>query len=262
MTATDTGPRIAIPVRIIGPATDPIVAASELFVDAIAGLVREAGALPVLVEPGTEESIEQVLATCHGILIPGGGDISPALYGEKTDHPMLFGIDDTQDQFDLAVMRFAFENERPLLAICRGMQLLNVFCGGTLHVHLESSPVNHSVPLVTGLEMSTHEIALLPGTRCATAYGNVRAINATSGHHQAVDSLGVGLRASAVAPDGIVEAIERNEESLWVLGIQWHPERDFPDAELRLPVFTAFVEQAQRVSLNSPYPADPERTAS
>ncbi|MDQ0864577.1 gamma-glutamyl-gamma-aminobutyrate hydrolase family protein [Arthrobacter globiformis] len=248
--AEQPAPRIAIPVRLGdsgAAAVDPRVEAARTIFNAVVGLIRESGAEPVLIEAGSDEQLEQALASCHGFVVPGGGDVDPSLYGGPEDHATLFGVDRQQDLLDAGVIRFALRNRLPFLGICRGMQLLNVVRGGTLHVHLEGGNVTHSVPPVNGLELSIHHVSLVEGTRCAAAYGSTPQIDVTSGHHQAVHDLGTGLRASAVAADGLVEAIETYGDDTWALGIQWHPEVPFLRDEARLPVFRALKAEADLI---------------
>lgn len=255
-------PRIAIPARIFEPATgyaDPRMRGAQMVFNAVVDLIRESGAQPVIVEQGPEASIERTLRSCHGFVVPGGGDVDPELYGAPSGHPTLFGVNREQDILDSQVIRFALNSRRPLLGICRGMQLLNVVSGGTLEIDLGLSSVKHALPPLTGLEMSVHEVKFVEKTRCASVFGSVPSIEVASSHHQAVDVLGEGLRAAAYAADGIVEAIESVDDARWTLGIQWHPEADIPQARLRLPVFTALKDAAQLIVIPAPPAPEPVR---
>ena len=255
--AESTVPRIGIPARLSGlgcGSADPRMEAAQKVFDAVVELIRESGAEPVVIGPGTAEDLEAMFGTCQGFVLPGGGDVDPTLFGGATDDATLFGVDVEQDNLDIAAIRYGLDNALPILGICRGLQLLNVVYGGTLHIDLETGSVAHSDKEgASGMDFAVHEVNLLSGTRCAAAFGDAVRIKIASAHHQAVDVLGPGLQISAQAEDGLVEAIETTDDS-WVLGIQWHPEAPIPAAELRLPVFSALKAEAERVRLG---PADP-----
>ncbi|MYW67756.1 gamma-glutamyl-gamma-aminobutyrate hydrolase family protein [Streptomyces sp. SID8379] len=233
-------PVIGIPVRLSAsnaPGTDPRVAGANRIFDDIVTLVRESGATPLLLTPGAD--LDARLARCHGFVAPGGGDVDPALYGGPADHPALYDVNHEQDGLDLAVIRHALAAELPLLGICRGLQLLNVARGGTLHLDLAPSAVVHDPPAETGEEWALHDVRLEPDSRCARAFGADR-LPIASGHHQAVDRVGQGLRVTARAADGCVEGLEPVADGgAWVVAVQWHPEAEVPEPALRAPLFRA-----------------------
>ncbi|MBO1331878.1 gamma-glutamyl-gamma-aminobutyrate hydrolase family protein [Streptomyces sp. VRA16 Mangrove soil] len=236
-------PVIGIPVRLSpadAPDTDPRVAGANRIFDDIVTLVREAGATPLLLSPGAD--LDAALARCHGFVAPGGGDVDPALYGGPVGHPALYDVNREQDALDLAVIRHALTAGLPLLGICRGLQLLNVARGGTLHVDLAPGSVVHDPP--TGTEWAPHDVELERGSRCARAYGRER-LPIASGHHQAVDRVGQGLRVVARAADGCVEGLEPVDGGgAWLVAVQWHPEADVPEPALRAPLFEALARAA------------------
>ncbi len=198
--------------------------------------VRRAGGLPLLLAPGDERP-EDVLDHVDGIVFSGGGDLDPS-YFEADPHPTQYGVDDERDRFELALMRGALERETPILAICRGLQVLNVVQGGDLHVHLPDvygEAVLHRHPERRPIE---HSVRLDPGSHLAKIYGSTE-LRTISWHHQAVNRLGAGLAASAWAPDGTIEAVEVAGRP-WVLAVQWHPEMQPEDPRL----FAAFVRAA------------------
>jgi putative glutamine amidotransferase len=226
--------------------SDPRVDAARTIFNAVVGLIRESGAEPVLIEAGSEENLERAPLELPRFRGPRWLGYGPALYGGRVERPMLFGVNGDQDRRDANVIRFALRNHRPFLGICRGMQLRNVVRDGTVHVHLDGGAVAHAVPPVSGLELSIHQVSLVEGTCCAAAFGSVPQIDVTSGHHQAVDALGVGLRVSAVAADGLFEAIETDGDT-WApsehLAVIPGPRAARPDAEplgndfLNLPTY-------------------------
>ncbi|MBD0707059.1 MULTISPECIES: gamma-glutamyl-gamma-aminobutyrate hydrolase family protein [unclassified Streptomyces] len=249
-TTEHSAPLIGIPVRLSdgdAPGADQrIVEANRIF-DDVVELIRAAGAEPVLIHPSADgNSLESQLSGCRGIVVPGGGDVDPALYGADPEHPSLYDVNPAQDVLDIAVVRYALANRLPYLGICRGMQLLNVLRGGTLHIDLPETSVAHNP--VDGEEWTVHDATLTADSAVAEVFGTER-IPVSSGHHQAVDRVGEGLRVTARADDGCVEAIEAypapgaSESTAWTVGVQWHPEAFVPSPELRLPLFRALLQQ-------------------
>lgn len=180
-------------------------------------LLAAAGCLPVLIPlvPGAEHLADRL----DGLLLPGGPDVDPALYGQ-TAHPRTRAAGPAMDTAELALLERAHRAGLPVLAVCRGMQLLNVHRGGTLHQHL---------PEVTGDEghcpsdgtytFGRQPVELRPGSRIARVYADGEP-DAACHHHQAVDKLGAGLTVTARAPDGVVEAVEADDHP-FAVGVQW-----------------------------------------
>ncbi|HEY8318898.1 MAG TPA: gamma-glutamyl-gamma-aminobutyrate hydrolase family protein [Amnibacterium sp.] len=236
----DDRPAIGIPVRLHAEdgTPDALVAAVDELFAAIVGLVRRSGAEPVLLEAGLRG-----IGDCDGFVVPGGGDVSPARYGGPADDPTLWGVSAEQDELDVAVLQHALDHGRPVLAICRGMQLLNVVLGGSLEVDVAESSVVHRLPAAAEFAFAVHDVQVEPGSRCAAAYGFAPALAVQSGHHQAVARIGSGLRPTAFAADGLVEGVETEDAGRWVVGVQWHPE--VAAEEQRLPLFIALKEAAE-----------------
>ena len=192
--------------------------------EAVCDAVLAAGGEPVVWHGGDRAAIAEAtarLSRFDAVVLPGGGDLSPTRYAQAAD-AACEAPDDLQDEFDLAVIRAVLGGTGPAdapgdaiptLAICRGLQVLNVACGGTLRQHLPDGPVPH----LGGL----HEVTIARGTRLGRLAG-ADTITVSSYHHQAIDRLGAGLRAIACAPDGCVEAVEHGAAG--VLAVQWHPE--------------------------------------
>jgi putative glutamine amidotransferase len=183
-----------------------------------------AGLIPLIVPPLNDPTrVGEILDSAGGLLLTGGEDVNPELYG-ATPHPKLGEIQRERDATELALLKAARDRGVPVLAICRGIQLLNVAYGGTLYQDLPSehpSSVNHDSE--KSRDSRTHDVTITPGTRLAAATGaTTMAVN--SYHHQAVRQLGDGLRVTAVAPDGVIEGVEVDDPAWWVLSVQWHPE--------------------------------------
>jgi putative glutamine amidotransferase len=192
--------------------------------------VERAGGLPVVVPP--VEGSTELLELLDGLVFTGGSDLDPSLYGQAA-HPETTGVHRARDRAELALMREALRRDMPVLGICRGMQLLNVALGGGLHQHLGSA--THKGP--PG-RYTFHDVTVDAGTRLAEVLG--AGTRTHSCHHQAPDRLGEGLRASAHAEDGTIEAVEKPSARL-ALGVLWHPEED----EVRgAPLFRELVAQA------------------
>ncbi len=207
------------------------------YVDA----VRLSGALPVLLPPG-EASPHELLDAIDGLVLCGGGDIDPARFGGRSGHTSQYATCAERDDFEFALVRASLERGLPLLAICRGLQVLNVSRGGTLHVHL-ADVVGEQVPHRLSQDRHTlHPVRVDSESRLAAVLGSA-SVEVASWHHQAVDRLGAGLRAVAWAEDETIEAIEL-EGRAEVLAVQWHPELQV--AEEGSPHRRLFRELAER----------------
>jgi len=210
--------------------------------------IEAAGGLPVVIPPMEEAAIEPLLDRLEGICLSGGPDIDPANYGAAPD-PELGPTEPDLDRFELALARRADARGLPILAICRGVQALNVVRGGSLHQHLPdlSEEIPHRQPNPS--DEASHAVSIEPSSRLAAALGGqetgvAEEIDVNSFHHQAIDRLGEGLRVTAVAPDGVVEGVE-DPDSAFVIGVQWHAEtlvhRPYEEA-----LFRSFVEACRR----------------
>lgn len=192
-------------------------------------LVAGAGMVPMLLVPGHGTD---VLDRIDGLLIPGGPDIEPALYGRAPD-PRLGAVLPELDALEMTMVRAAADTRVPILGICRGQQLVNVALGGTLHQHLDAHPQWNEDPSGT-----VHEVRIVAGTHLHDVLGLDR-VDVNSGHHQAVDLVAPRLRIAAFSEDGCVEAIEAPE--MRIMCVQWHPE-EMPDAVSSRRLMTGFAE--------------------
>lgn len=183
-----------------------------------------AGLVPVVIPPLTDQSrAREIIDAAGGLLLTGGEDVDPARYG-RAPHPALGEVSAARDATELALLDAARTRGLPVLAICRGIQILNVAMGGTLVQDLPSerpSEVRHDQP--HDRTARTHDVTIVAGSRLAVATG-ATAIAVNSYHHQAVDILGKGLRATATSSDGVIEGTEVDDPDWWVLAVQWHPE--------------------------------------
>ncbi|HEX2093838.1 MAG TPA: gamma-glutamyl-gamma-aminobutyrate hydrolase family protein [Longimicrobiaceae bacterium] len=211
--------------------------------------VEEPGGTALLLTPGhTPESIHRLVGLAHGLVLTGGEDVDPARYGQEP-HPELGTVNRPRDEIEFAALGEALRRRMPVLAICRGCQLLNVAMGGTLYQdlpsqrpgrihHEQTAPWNHR----------WHQARVEPGSRLHGIFGTGE-LSINSFHHQAVDRLAPGLEATVWSEDGIVEGVEARDYP-WVYGVQWHPERgeahapgDERDPDRRL--FWALVQAAR-----------------
>ena len=191
--------------------------------------VVRAGGVPLMLSQliGAEHAA-RALEACDALLLSGGEDVDPALYGAPPA-PALGPIDRARDAFEIALFRAARERGLPVLGICRGIQVINVALGGTLWQDLPSErpgPVSHDPG--GARDARTHPVRLAPGSRVAQALGTA-ALSPNSFHHQGIRDLAPGLAATGWTADGLVEAVETEGDG-WLLGVQWHPEEMHADA--------------------------------
>jgi putative glutamine amidotransferase len=220
--------------RIAGLRRSGVVAA-----DKICEAIFRAGGDPFLLPPG--HAIHDRLRFAHGAVLPGGSDIDPATYGQIRDEG-IGETDPVQDAYDIAFATALLDLQIPFLAICRGMQVLNVALGGTLVQHLNETTVAHR---------QKHRVTLDAGCATAIAMG-AQTFEVSSYHHQAVDRLGDGLRVVGRADDGCIEVVEHR--SAPVLAVQWHPEDDADVAPHEQRLFDSIVADADLHRENSNAP--------
>lgn len=205
--------------------------------------VEMAGGMPVILAPSGGVPPGEWVARLDGLLLTGGVDLDPATYGEEP-LPALGRIDAERDAFELALTRAALAADLPLLAICRGMQVLNVAAGGSLVQdipgqvkgalkHAQDAPRWHA----------SHNVSLVPGSKTAAMLGTTH-LRVNSFHHQAVKDVARGFVAAAEADDGIIEAIE-SQNHAFAVGVQWHPEELCARDPVFLGLFRGLVEVAR-----------------
>ena len=189
--------------------------------------VAMAGGAPVLIPLLDDvETLRAIYDRADGILIPGGVDVDPTVFGEKP-HERLGRIDPARDRVEIQLAKWAVEDRKPLLGLCRGLQVINVALGGTLYQDLEAqypNAIKHDYFPNYGYSRDhlAHEIAVEPGSRLRHALID-SSVPVNSMHHQGIKALGRSLVATAIAPDALIEAAESASDS-YVVGVQWHPE--------------------------------------
>jgi putative glutamine amidotransferase len=209
--------------------------AAVLVPTAYVRAVERAGGRPLVVPPA-DGGVAETLAVLDGLVFSGGGDVDPDTYGAEP-HDETRGVDSKRDAAELTLLRAALEQELPLLAVCRGSQVLNVALGGDLVQHLPEL-VGHDRHLHTPGEFADHDVRVEPASRVGAILGDRAPVK--SHHHQAFGRLGGNLREAAWAEDGTVEAIE-DPDRRFAVGVLWHPE----EGE-NLALFEALVAEAKR----------------
>ncbi len=207
--------------------------------------IQHVGGTPVVI-PSTVVEEDWDVLTMHldGLLLSGGGDVDPLLYGEESE-PWMGQVDAERDFSELGLVRRWLPSRRPLLAICRGHQVLNVALGGTLYQDIAAhipNALDHSYVPARPMEHLVHSVTLEAHSMLASVLGGT-SFEVNSAHHQAVKALGNGLAVVGRAPDGIVEAIELAGHPFCV-GVQWHPEAMVKVADTMWPLFETFVRTA------------------
>ena len=210
--------------------------------------VERSGAIPVVLPSQRPEDAAAVLDRLDGLLLSGGIDVDPALYG-RVPHPKLGRVDRRRDDFELALTREALARDLPILAICRGHQVLNVATGGTLVQDIPSEwkgAVTHDAP--GRRTRRSHAIDVVPASRLGAILGGGQ-LSVNSFHHQAIDELGEGLVLSARSPnDGLIEGVELPERT-FVVGVQWHPESFWKEPRSFQGLFDAHTAACRAGSL-------------
>ena len=239
-------PLIAVSTSVTSVGTYP----ERAYVNAAyLNAVQQCGGVPVPLPPQlTPAARAQMLERVHGVLLTGGGDVDPARFGEAP-HPTTGDVSAARDTLEIELTRWAVAKHVPLLAVCRGLQVLNVALGGSLYQDIPSepgSPLDHSQ---TGLQgkarhVPTHHVKVRDGSRLAGILGALD-VDVNSFHHQAIKRLGGGLADVAWAPDSIIEGVELTASDQFVVGVQWHPEEMVSSDRAALNLFTALVQRAR-----------------
>lgn len=237
------GPVVAVTATIREEDSPRRVRLNAAYVTAL----ENAGLVPLVVPPLTDPAAaDRILAAVDGLLLTGGEDVAPEYFGEEP-HPKLGTVSKARDATEIALISAARRLRMPLMAICRGIQVLNVESGGSLIQDIAAQrpdALEHNGSGPRGAAL--HAVDIAEGSILGLATGAGR-LDVNSLHHQAIDRLGDGLRVTARAPDGIIEGVESTDD-WWVLAVQWHPEE--MDAAARPgaepgPLFKAFAESVR-----------------
>jgi len=219
---------------------------SQRYVHVLAGLRAVPWLIPLLHD---ESVLRDTYDRLDGLFLTGGVDVDPARYGEPR-HERCGVLDPDRDEVETTLLRWAMADHKPVLAVCRGIQILNVACGGTLYQDLDSQMpegLKHDYfPQADGTphrDSLTHDVRVEPGTRLGTCLGSERTC-VNSMHHQGIKRLADGLKVSARAPDGLIEGVE-GTNGQFLVAVQWHPE-ELTDTQAGMRrLFTAFLDAAK-----------------
>jgi putative glutamine amidotransferase len=232
-------PLIAIPARF-SPGATALRYAAEVTARALVEAVFAAGGEPVVIHPHAPDLEIDVKAAgdriwfAEGALLPGGGDVAARWSGQRP-HPTQYGVDEEQDAFDLAVARVALNDHLPLLAICRGTQIVNVALGGDLVQDMDDTVGNH--------RNRVHDLEVDETSPLGEIVGRRTAISCY--HHQCIATLGAGLSPAAYSSDGVIEAVTLEDHEGWYLGVQWHPEDTAATDPVQAEIFRHFVDASR-----------------
>lgn len=204
--------------------------------------VQQAGGLPLLLPVSKKEDAKAYIDKIDKLILTGGQNVNPKFYNEERhfDESLMLT---SRDEFELALIQEAMAQKKPIFGVCRGLQLLNVALGGTLHQDLSQRDVEETKHMQdpTPREIPTHYVSITEGSKLSQVYGTKTHVN--SFHFQSVKELGNGLVVTALSEDGIVEGIESKDENQRILGVQWHPDFYFEEFEVERNMFKFVVNE-------------------
>lgn len=234
-------PLILIPT----PVQDPEMRRFAMGKNYVRSLI-ECGAMPIMMPTTLDmQSVRQMYEQADGVLLSGGSDIDPALFGEEA-HPETYGIDADRDHVEVALTQWAMQDDKPAFFICRGIQVQNVALGGTLIQDIPTQWKANNLLEHRGHKIGAardqvlHEVCVEPNCKLASIIG-AGDIGTNSFHHQALGRIGAGLIITSRAPDGIIESVEAPDKR-WFVGVQWHPEEMTAGRADMMSLFQSFVD--------------------
>jgi putative glutamine amidotransferase len=216
-------------------------------------VLRGGGAVPWVIPllPNDPETMNEIFSRLDGVFLTGGVDVEPSNYGEPK-LPICGVTDPDRDAVESALLRFAIDKHLPVLAVCRGLQILNVVCGGTLYQDVKSqvpAAMKHDyfpTPSNPSRKYLAHDVTIKPSTRLGSILGSA-VVPVNSMHHQAIKELGKGLLPNAFAPDGIIEGVE-GTNGQYLIAVQWHPEELTETQPEMKRLFSTFIDEATRTA--------------
>lgn len=224
-------PRIAVPGRIAERTSahrQEGIAISQRLLE----LIWAAGGEPLVMLPLGDRDWTGRLEGVDGVLLPGGGDVDPSLYGQQPQSDELYGINRLQDDADISLLKYVFAHDLPLLTICRGTQVANVALGGTLIQHMDAPHRDRLAQIALGDEFASFGI-------------NAKSVTGSCFHHQSLNRLGDGVAVIARDADSTIEAVSYKNLT-WGLGVQWHPEDNYKEDSAQLEIVEAFINAAKK----------------
>lgn len=224
-----------------------IAFAGRVYLDA----VHRAGGEPLTLSPRELRHDEalNLLSRFDGLVLMGGSDVDPHLYGQHRQ-PHVYGVNPVQDHFEMALVHAAIEMKLPTLAICRGIQLVNVALGGTLYQHIGDLPgvIAHAPDkFPAGQDYVLHDVTVTPRTKLSKALGADK-VRVASFHHQGLDEVATSLKVVAQSEDGLVEGLEHTGSGQWLIGVQWHPEDTAATDPHQQSLYDSLIRQALRTT--------------
>ncbi len=204
--------------------------------------LRQSGASVIIITPGEKnDCIKNIYDIADGVLFTGGGDLDPAIYNGDTENKHLYGINKERDATEIELCRLALAGDKPVMAVCRGLQLVNVMLGGTLHedmgFHDDEDSMKHRISMKKGIN---HKVSITGKGKILASISSEQ-MDVVSWHHQSIKNLGKGLVTVACSDDGTVEACEYPDHA-WFMGVQWHPEMSFEKDSTQKDLFNSFVQ--------------------
>jgi putative glutamine amidotransferase len=213
--------------------------------------LEAAGTAPIIIPLlEHEEALRAIYEQLDGLFLAGGVDVDPSLYGEAP-HPRLGDVNRHRDHVEITLLRWALEDGLPVLAVCRGIQVLNVAAGGTLYQDIEAqvpNAIRHNYHKIKPRNYRAHEVTVEPNTRLSEVMGT-RMVRVNSLHHQAVRDVAPGFRVTARAADGVIEGIEQ-VNGHFVVGVQWHPEALAEEDAAMQALFDTFINEIKELKFS------------
>lgn len=240
-------PRIGIPCRElkISGKKDPVWGVISSYVES----VEKVGGLPILIPLSNDkEELKEFFNLSHGILLTGGEDVNPSKYSQAPS-PKLKSTSDSRDEVEMEIAKWAVKEKKPILAICRGIQVLNVALGGTLYQDIATETDTKIEHDLHGVEDETagHCVTVTKDTKLSKIVKSEGTLKVNSLHHQSLKEIGKGLKVVAKSEDGIVEGVESEDPNCFCVGVQWHPEILWQKGESHaLRLFEALVEASKK----------------